>query len=76
MKNSFLINRYVDDLDLIEKNLRGLRDTMENRIYLDKIEETWIDLERMGWSEWTGRPVNILDAREAMVRDEMNRLVR
>jgi hypothetical protein len=49
---------------------------MENRIYLDKIEETWIDLERMGWSEWTGRPVNILDAREAMVRDEMNRLVR
>lgn len=66
--------KHVTDLDLIEENLIRLRDTMENRVYLDKIEETRRELELIGWHRFANRPLSMLEARAAMLRDEMNEL--
>ena len=65
---------YVQDLDLIEENLVRLRDTMENRVYLDKIEETRLELQQIGWPTFANRPLSMLEARAAMLRAEMNEL--
>lgn len=66
--------KYLRNLDLIEENLVRLRDTMENRIYLDKIEETRRELESIGWPKFANRPLSMLEARAAMLRAEMNEL--
>ena len=47
---------------------------MENRVYLDKIEETRLHLEQIGWSEFSRRPVTMQEARAVMLRDVMNEL--
>ena len=66
--------RFIHDFDLIETNLYHLRDTMENRVYLDKIEETRQKMEDIGWAKLANRPLSMLEAREAMIRDIMESL--
>jgi len=68
--------KYLHDLDLIEKNLVRLRDTMENRVYLENIEKKRQELELIGWSKFSNRPLSMLEARAAMLRDHMNDLNR
>ncbi len=47
---------------------------MENRVYLDRIEETRQKMEEIGWAKLANRPLSMLEAREAMIRDIMESL--
>jgi hypothetical protein len=67
--------RNLADFNLIETNLMMLRDTMENRVYLDRIEETRQRMEEIGWSHFANRPLSMLEARAAMLRELMNELI-
>jgi len=47
---------------------------MENRVYLDKIEETRKQMDEIGWAKLANRPLSMQEAREAMIRDIMESL--